>query len=119
MDLFLNATTNVPDLIIDFIEVRLKSGKTVSLNWERSSVTRFESNPSTGFDAEYLGLFFDEDSAQGRLDDLKDLSITSVGLYSETCSVADISIKKMTFAEGETTLTFENAYSAEGVCADG
>lgn len=119
MDLFLNATTNVPDLIIDFIEVRLKSGKTVSLNWGRSSVTRFESNPSAGFDAEYLELFFDEELAQDRLEDLKDLSVTSVGLYSETCSVADICIKEMIFTEGEETLTVEDAYSAEGVCADG
>lgn len=119
MNLFLNATTNVPDLIIDFIEVRLKSGKTVSLNWERSCVTRFEPNPSAGFDAEYLGLCFDEDLAQGRLNDLRDLSVTAVGLYSEAYSVADICIKKMTFTDGEETLIVEDAYSAEGVCADG
>ena len=49
MDLFLKASTNVPDLIIDFIEVRLKSGKTVSLNWEKSCVTRLARSPSAGF----------------------------------------------------------------------
>ena len=38
MDLFLKVTTNVPDLIIDYIEVKLKSGKAVSLNWEFSDV---------------------------------------------------------------------------------
>lgn len=118
MDLFLNATTNIPDLIIDFIEIRLKSGKIVPLNWERSSVTRFESNPA-GFDAEYFGLCFDEDLVQDKPDVLKDLSVTSLELYSETCSVADICIKKMSFTDGETTLTLEDVYSAEGVCADG
>lgn len=119
MDLFLNATTNVPDLIIDFIEVRLKSGKTVSLNWEKSYVTRSESNPSTGFTAEYFGLCFDEEPAEGKLVDLENLSVTAVGLYSETYPIADISIIEMTFTDGEETLTVENAYSTEGVCADG
>lgn len=119
MDLYLKATTNVPDLIIDFIEVRLKSGKTVSLNWERSCVTRFDPNPSAGFDAEYLGLCFDEDLAQSQLDELKDLSVTAVGLYSETHSIADISIKEMVFEDGEETLILKDVYSAEGVSADG
>ena len=119
MDLFLKASTNVPDLIIDFIEVRLKSGKTVSLNWEKSCVTRLARNPSAGFDAEYLGLCFDEDPAQDRLDDLKDLRVIAVGLYSETHSVADICIKKMKFTDDKNTLTVEDAYSAKGVRADG
>ncbi len=44
MNLYLEATASVPDLTIDFIEVRLKSGKTVSLNWDKSYPTRF-----TGF----------------------------------------------------------------------
>lgn len=118
MDLFLKATTNVPDLIIDFIEVKLKSGKTVSLNWERSSVTRFESDHSTSFAADYLYLYFDEEHAQGRLSELEDMSVTAVGLYSETYLVADISIEEMTFTDGEKTLTFENVYSAEGVSCD-
>lgn len=36
MILYLQATTNVQDLIIDYIEVKLKSGKTVNLNWDES-----------------------------------------------------------------------------------
>ena len=119
MDLFLNATTNVPDLIIDFIEVRLKSGKTVSLNWERSYVTRSESDPSTNFATEYFGLCFDEDSAEGKLSDLENLSVTAVGLYSETHQFADICISEMAFTDGEETLTVENAYSAKEVSCDG
>ena len=110
MDLFLNATTNVPDLIIDFIEVKLKSGKTVSLNWERSSVTSFA--------ADYLYLYFDEEHAQGRLSELEDMSVTAVGLYSETYPVADIEIEEMTFTDGEETVIFKNVFSAEGVSCD-
>lgn len=36
MTLYLTVKTDVKDLIIDFIEVQLKSGETVSLNWKRS-----------------------------------------------------------------------------------
>ena len=53
MDLYVKATTNVPDLTIDYIEVKLKSGKTVSLNWDRSYVSQFESDNSIGISAEY------------------------------------------------------------------
>ncbi len=34
MTLYISATTNCPDLSIDFIDVRLKSGEVVSLNWD-------------------------------------------------------------------------------------
>lgn len=119
MDLFLKATTNVPDLIIDFIEVELKSGKTVSLNWDRSNTTQFESDNSSGIDADYFGLYFGEENAEGRLNELEEMRVTKVGLYSETYPVADITILEMTFTEGEATLTFENVYSAEGVSCNG
>ena len=115
MDLFLNATTNVPDLIIDYIEVKLKSGKTVSLNWGLSDTI----NGTGGLHASYFRLCFGEKRANGTLDELKDLSVTDIGLYSETHPVADISIEKMTFTDGEDTLTFENVYSVEGVSCDG
>lgn len=119
MDLFLKATTNVPDLVIDYIEVRLKSRKTVSLNWERSNVTCFESDGTTGINAEYFGLCFDEERATGELSDLKDLSVTAVGLYTETHIFADIGISEMTFDDGDETLVVENAYSAKDVSCDG
>ena len=57
MILYLQATTNVQDLVIDYIEVKLKSGKTASLNWDESGINRSE----TGFDARYKGVYFDEE----------------------------------------------------------
>lgn len=119
MDLFLKATTNVPDLILDFIEVKLKSGKTVSLNWERSNVKQFESDNSSGITADYFGLYFGEEDAGDRMNELEDMRVTAVGLYSETYPVTDISIIEMTFSDGEETLTFENVFSAEGVSCNG
>ncbi len=115
MDLFLKVTTNVPDLIIDYIEVKLKSGKAVSLNWEFSDVIM----GMGGFNATYLRVCFDEERAKGSLNELKEMSVTGIGLYSELNPVADIDIKEMTFTDGEEALPFRNVYSAKGVYVDG
>lgn len=119
MDLYVKATTNVPDLIIDFIEVKLKSDRTVSLNWEGSNINGFESESKTSFSANYFGLYFNEELAEACLDDLNGLEVVEVGLYSESHSVADIAIAEMTFTDGEQSLTLTNVYSAKGVRADG
>lgn len=62
MRLYLTAETSIPDLYIDYIEVLLKSGEEVSLNWDYSDIER---TPS-GFSARYKGMYFDEDYATGR-----------------------------------------------------
>ena len=49
MTLILQGTTKTKDLIIDYIEVQLSSGKTVSLNWDESGIDR----TPEGFDAKY------------------------------------------------------------------
>ena len=49
MTLYLEATTTIPDLFIDYIEVRLASGESASLNWDESEIYR---NPD-GFGAKY------------------------------------------------------------------
>mgnify|MGYP001104306850 FL=1 len=40
MVLYLKAESNIPDLVIDFIEVKLKSGKVISLTWDESEFDR-------------------------------------------------------------------------------
>ena len=40
MTLYLEATTTIPDLFIDYIEVRLASGESASLNWDESEIYR-------------------------------------------------------------------------------
>ena len=52
MTLYLEATTTIPDLFIDYIEVRLASGESASLNWDESEIYR---NPD-GFGANTLQL---------------------------------------------------------------
>lgn len=63
MFLIIKAITNVPDLVIDFVEVKLQSGKIVSLNWDRSSIDRCDEK----FVGEYEDVCFDEESADGKL----------------------------------------------------
>lgn len=80
MTLYLEATTTIPDLFIDYIEVRLASGESASLNWDESEIYR---NPD-GFGAKYTSVYFGEEPANGRLDELRDMVITDIGLYSDT-----------------------------------
>ena len=77
LTLYLEATTTIPDLFIDYIEVRLASGESASLNWDESEIYR---NPD-GFGAKYKGVYFGEEPANGRLDELHDMVITDIGLY--------------------------------------
>ena len=80
MTLYLEVTTTIPDLFIDYIEIRLASGESASLNWDESEIYR---NPD-GFGAKYKGVYFGEEPANGRLDELRDMVITDIGLYSDT-----------------------------------
>ena len=93
MTLILQGTTKTKDLIIDYIEVQLSSGKTVSLNWDESGIDR----TPEGFDAKYKGVYFDEKYANGRLDELRGMQVVDLGLYSESESTASLIIDEMVF----------------------
>ena len=80
MRLYLTAKTSIPDLFIDYIQVKLKSGEEVSLNWDYSDIER----TSSGFSARYKGVYFDEEHANGRIDELQDMKITDIGVYYES-----------------------------------
>ena len=95
LTLYLEATTTIPDLFIDYIEVRLASGESASLNWDESEIYR---NPD-GFGAKYKGVYFGEEPANGRLDELRDMVITDIGLYSDT-------ISEMEFVDNGRSLEF-------------
>ena len=79
MTLYLDARTNCSDLMVDFIEVQLSNGEVVSLNWDESGIDR----DNAGFSARYKGLYFDEEYADGRLDDLREMKIQMVQVYTE------------------------------------
>ena len=113
MILYLQATTNVQDLIIDYIEVKLKSGKTASLNWDESGINRSE----TGFDARYKGVYFDEEYANGKISELAGMKIDTVKLYSEQIKNPEITITQMLFEDGDERLDFGPGilYAGKGV----
>ena len=113
MILYLQATTNVQDLVIDYIEVKLKSGKTVSLNWDESGINRSE----TGFDAWYKGVYFNEEYANGRISELTGMKIDTVKLYSEQVKDPEITITQMSFEDGDARLNFGSGvlYAGKGV----
>ena len=107
MILSVEVTTSSPDLFIDYIEVRLGTGQTVSLNWDESEIERTE----TGFSARYKGVCFGEEYANGRIRELQNMKVDEVGLYSESGEVSDFTIEKMVFEDGENLpLTIYNAY---------
>lgn len=102
MTLYLEAKTSIPDLFIDYIEVRLTSGESASLNWDESEIYR---NPD-GFGAKYKGVYFGEEPANGRLDELRSMVITDIGLYSDTISEPQITISEMEFVDNGRSLEF-------------
>lgn len=79
MNLILDAKTKVQDLVIDYIEIRLKDGREVSLNWGESGITR---SPK-GFAAVYRDIYFGEEYANGQMKALEGLKILNVQTYSE------------------------------------
>ena len=104
MILYLDAKTNVPDVFIDYIEVMLKSGEIVSLNWDESDISREED----GFSARYKGVYFGENYANGKLDQLEGMAIADIGVYSEIDGTVpvSISITEMLFEDDGRELAF-------------
>lgn len=106
MILYLQAKTTATDLMIDYIEVSLKDGTTVSLNWDESYIDRDE----TGFGATYKGVCFNEEHADGRIDELREMQVIDVGLYSEAQAPATILVTEMEFVDGDKRIRFATPY---------
>lgn len=105
MRLYLYATTNVPDLSIDFIEIKLKSGEIAVLDWSDSE-TKCEGSEVNAW---YRGVCIDNADAQGRLKELEDMEIVHVELYSESGRIPEIKILNMNFSDDNgDSLEFES-----------
>ena len=98
MTLFLDAKTPISDIFIDYIEVILASGEQVSLNWDYSGIDRSDE----GFSAKYSGVYFGEEYAKGRINELQKITIVEIGYYTEiTDTPATIEIEMMYFVDNE------------------
>lgn len=95
MTLYLDVRTNCSDLMVDFIEVQLSNGEVVSLNWDESGIDR----DNAGFSARYKGVCFDEEYADGRLDDLREMKIQTVQVYTELGIPVTFQIAEMLFVD--------------------
>ena len=104
MILYLTATTNCTDLLIDFIEVQLSSGKVVYLNWDESGICRDDN----GFNTRYKGVCFGEEYANGRLNELRGMKIQTVKLYSELDIPITFRIDEMIFEDAGEELIFKS-----------
>lgn len=104
MILYLDATTNIPDVYIDYIMVKLKNGQEVSLNWDESDISRNEN----GFGARYKGVYFGEEYANGRLDELREMEITDIALYFESVGTYHFKIDEMVFDDDGQELSFQD-----------
>lgn len=92
----MSAKTNIPDIYIDYIEVILTTGEQVSLNWDYSDIARSDD----GFSARYKGVYFGEEYANGRLEELKEITIVEVGYYTETVEdLVILEIEEMDFED--------------------
>ena len=107
MILYLEAETDISDLVIDFIEICLRSGKVVSLNWDESG-TEFDSD--NAFYAAYEGVYFDEEYANGRIGELIGMQVVHVEPFSYSGQTGFIRFKKMMFEDGGRMLTFEEPF---------
>lgn len=109
MRLYIDAKTNVKhveELAIDYIEVRLKNGKNVSLNWNESD---FTIEDGTVYST-YKGVYFDEEYADGRIQELEDMKIVEVKFYSEADKPLDFIITNMQFEDYDKELSFLYPY---------
>lgn len=109
MIIYLTVKTTVKDLVIDYIDVILTNGRRVSLNWDESDIIR----TSNGVEACYKGIHLSEDSAQVHFAELDEMSIVTIGLYSESEKAMDIYVSDLTIEENGQTLNRKDLFQTE------
>ncbi len=115
MTLYISATTNCPDLMIDYIEVKLRSGEEISLSWDESDIDRIDED----FSSRHKGVYFDEEYANGRLRDLDGMEVIGIQLYSDVMDHVSLVIHEMEFEDGDDRMIFREPYSVFGDDANG
>ena len=110
MRLYLTAKTAMKDLVIDYIEVNLKNGKTISLTWDES-----EFGIEDGlFTARYKGVYFDAVYGNGLINELRDMQIAEIGVYSENNEPVTLAVVHVTVEDELERLDFIGLLYQEG-----
>lgn len=110
MRLYLTAKTEMKDLVIDYIEVKLKNGKTVSLTWDESDFGIEDGL----FTARYKGVYFDHVYANGRYEELRDMQITEIGVYSDNDEPVTLAVIHVTVEDELDRLDFVGLLYQDG-----
>ena len=110
MRLYLTAKTAMKDLVIDYIEVRLADGQTITLTWDES-----EFGIEDGvFTARYKGVSFNDDYGNGRYKELIGMQITEVGVYSDNDEPVTIAVTHLTVEDELERLVYVGLLYQEG-----
>ena len=110
MRLYLTAKTAMKELVIDYIEVRLADGKTITLTWDES-----EFGIEDGvFTARYKGVSFNDDYGNGRYKELIGMQITEVGVYSDNDEPVTIAVTHLTVEDELERLVYVGLLYQEG-----
>ena len=110
MRLYLTAKTAMKDLVIEYIEVRLLNGKTITLTWDESE---FGINDGV-FTARYKGVYFDEVYGNGLYKELFGMQITEIGIYSENDEPITIAVTHLTIEDDSESLVYVGMLYQEG-----
>ena len=110
MRLYLTAKTAMKDLVIDYIEVNLKNGKTISLTWDESEFAIEDGL----FTARYKGVYFDEVYGNGLINELRDMQIAEIGVYSENNEPVTLAVVHVTVEDELERLDFIGLLYQEG-----
>ena len=111
MRLYLEAKTAMKDLVIEYIEVRLANGKTITLTWDES-----EFGIEDGvFTARYKGVSFDDEYGNGRYKELIGIQITDIGVYSENDEPVTLAVTHLTVEDELERLIYVGLLYQEGI----
>lgn len=100
MNLYATLKSNTPNFTVEFIEVLLKNGKLITLDWDESGIQYTED----GYNARYKGVYFDEEYANGRISELDDCKVINMEVYSESRDMVVVHLCDMFFTDDDKEL---------------
>lgn len=111
MRLYITIRTATKDLVIDYITVKLASGKVESINYDESNY-EYEDGCVK---ARYRGIHFGEDENEPSIGALNGMKILGVGAYSPTEKYVTYRFLETMFDDNGVIKVFHNAFHRKGV----
>ena len=115
MRLYITIKTTTKDLVIDYITVRLASGRVVSINYDESD---YEYEDGCVY-ARYRGIHFGASEKEPSLDTLNGMRVLGVGVYSTKDRLVTFRFLDMTFDDNGIAKVFNDAFYRKHIRASG